>query len=171
MGSGAIFSFADGQQRAIPIGREVAPGLALKSVGIGHAVLGGADGDLRLDLHRFGASAASAPAAVPASPSPATPGGAMAQATHRRETTAFRLGLAPVRGGATGGGYAIRPGARIPHLPRAGLQAGDVIVRVNGSAFDAERLTELSWEIANASTTEIEFIRRGRRMKTALRKQ
>lgn len=170
MGSGAIFSFADGRQRAVPIGREVAPGLALKSVGIGHAIVGGAGGDLRLELNRIGATSPGVPVAVAAASSPAR-GAASSEALHKRETTAFRLGLAPVAGGSRGGGYAIRPGARIPHLSRAGLQPGDVIVRVNGSAFDEERLTELSWEIANASTTEIEFVRAGRRMKSTLPRQ
>ena len=165
MGSGAILTFPDGTQRAVPIGRDVVPGLTLKSVGIGHAILASAGGDLRLELNRFGGAVPSAaqPVATAAAPS----GGAdtpAARAVQKRETTAFRIGLKPERSG----GYTIRPGARVPHLARAGLQPGDVILSVNGSALDEERLGELSWEIANASRTEFEYVRGGRRMKAIL---
>ncbi len=43
-----------------------------------------------------------------------------------------------------------------------------MILRVNGSTLDEERLGELSWEIANASRTEFEYVRGGRRMKAIL---
>ena len=165
MGSGAILTFPDGTQRAVPIGRDVVPGLTLKSVGIGHAILASAGGDMRLELNRFGGAVPSA--AQPVATAPAPSGGAdtpAARAVQKRETTAFRIGLKPERSG----GYTIRPGARVPHLARAGLQPGDVILSVNGSALDEERLGELSWEIANASRTEFEYVRGGRRMKAIL---
>jgi type II secretory pathway component PulC len=86
-----------------------------------------------------------------------------------RETLQYQLGLDPVRTGGRVTGYALKPGARVPHLGRAGVQPGDVIVGVNGSQLDAERLMELSWQINNSESTEIEFIRNGKRMKGTIR--
>lgn len=51
---GAALIAAGGQTRRVPIGREVAPGVTLKSVGIDHAVLVGPGGEVRLELARSG---------------------------------------------------------------------------------------------------------------------
>ena len=57
----------------------------------------------------------------------------------------------------------------MPALERAGLRPGDLILSVNGSRFDEERMLELAWEMANASRTEFEIERGGRRMRLARR--
>ena len=49
-GGSAILLLPSGVQRRVPIGREVMPGVTLKAVGIGHAVLVGADGEKRIEL-------------------------------------------------------------------------------------------------------------------------
>lgn len=158
-GGAAILQAADGRQRLVRIGREFQPGTSLRSVGLSHAVIGGPGGDVRLELGKAGATpvAAGATAAPP-------PGGESSPEQQRRETIEYQVGLEPV----PSGGYRIKPGARLPHLDRAGLQPGDVIVRVNGSGFDEERLGELSWEIANASRTEFEVIRNGRQIRMVI---
>lgn len=46
----AIISVADGPQRTVRVGREAAPGMVLKEVGVRHAVFGGPGGDQRLEL-------------------------------------------------------------------------------------------------------------------------
>lgn len=49
-GGSAILLLPSGVQRRVPIGREVMPGVTLKAVEIGHAVLVGADGEKRIEL-------------------------------------------------------------------------------------------------------------------------
>ena len=66
------------------------------------------------------------------------------------------------------GGYALRGGENLPQLRKAGLRAGDVILSVNGSQFDGERMSELAWEMRNASKTEFVFIRDGRKIRASL---
>ena len=56
----------------------------------------------------------------------------------------------------------------MPALERAGLRPGDVIVGVNGSEFDEERMLELAWQIANSGRTEFEVERGGRRIRLAI---
>jgi hypothetical protein len=159
-GGSVIFRPASGQERKVPIGREVVPGLALKSVGLSHAVLAGTGGALRFEIGRSGASPTPDPATVPA-PVPQRSESASLQ----RETIEYRLGLQPVQASGRVAGYALKPGASLPRLQQAGLKAGDVIVAVNGSRFDEERMLELSWQASNSASTEVEFIRNGKRMK------
>lgn len=68
MGRGAILTMPDGQQRAIALGREFLPGMTLKEVGVGHALIAGPGGEIRLELNRFVTPAAAAAGAVPAAP-------------------------------------------------------------------------------------------------------
>ena len=60
------------------------------------------------------------------------------------------------------------PGASLPLLERAGLRPGDVIVRVNGSQFDQERLEELAWTLANSDAVTFEIERDGRPQRLAI---
>lgn len=158
LGSGAIVGLLDGSQRWVPVGRDVVPGLRLAEVRQHRAVLVSSGGTFELTFDGArAAAAAAAPAAAPA----ADP--------HREETLRYRLGLAPQRANGRIAGFAIRPGADLPTLRRAGLRPGDVLVRVNGQTFDSEeRVQELSREIAGSFTAEFEFLRNGRRMRTSL---
>ncbi len=165
-GGAAVMTLPDGTQRTVRVGREFLPGLTLRQVGLDHAIVASAGGDLRLELGKAGATAITAPA--PATAPPAAPAEGNS-ADHRRDTMAYRLGLQPIASGGRIRAFAIKPGAKLPHLDRAGLVAGDVITGVNGSAFDEERMMELSWTIANSNSTEFEFTRSGRKMKVALK--
>ncbi len=51
-GGSAILLLPGGQQRRVPVGREVAPGVTLKSVGFDYVILAGPNGDQRLELRR-----------------------------------------------------------------------------------------------------------------------
>lgn len=167
MSGAAILTIGDGAQRAVPLGREFLPGVILKSVGIRHAIITSGGADLRLELNRFGTSPVG-PASVQIASASAPATVRAAASDHHRQTVQYRLGLQPVRSGGRIAGFAVKPGARLPQLEAAGIKAGDVLVTVNGSSFDEERMMELSWEIANSTRTEVEYIRGGRRLKAAL---
>jgi general secretion pathway protein C len=161
-GGAAIIASSDGNQRVVRIGREFMPGMVLKEVGLNHAILSGGGMDTRLDLNRVGG------VSVPAAPGSAVSPPAAGAVSQQRETTAFQLGLEPMKRNGRVAGYSFRPGASIPPLEKAGLQPGDVVLGVNGSVLDEERLMELSWQIANSERTEFEFVRNGKRMKAAI---
>ena len=165
MGSGAIIAFPDGVQRAVPLGREFLPGVTLEKLEVSHVVLGAAGGDFRLDLNRFGATAASAPVAVAAAQAGGSePAGGRSE---RRQTFDLLLGMEQVK--VDGGiGHRIKADSDVPVLRRAGLRPGDTITRVNGSSFDQERLMELPWMLANSTGVEIEYVRDGRQAKASL---
>jgi hypothetical protein len=157
MGGGAVIGMADGTQRFVAVGREIVPGVTLRRVEVHHAVLATQIGEVRL-----GFDGVAQPQAAPAAPAPP------AEAAQREESLRYRLGLAPRMAGGRIDGYTVRPGASLPALERAGIRPGDVILRVNGSQFDEERLSELAWQIANSTRVEFEVERGGRPIRMAL---
>lgn len=157
LGSGAVIGMADGTQRFVAIGRDVVPGVTLRRVEVHHAVLATGSGEVRL-----GFDGVAQPQAAPAAAA------APADAAQREEGLRYRVGLAPRVAGGRVNGYTVRPGASLPALERAGIRPGDVILRVNGSQFDEERLSELAWQIANSDHVEFEVERGGRPMRMAL---
>ena len=157
-GAGAIIAGADGRQRLVAIGREVLPGLTLARVSVDHALLRSARGDFRLDF--AGTSAAAAPSAAALVPS--------GEAALREQTLRYRLGMAPHRVGGRIVGHQVRAGADLPALAGAGIRPGDVILTVNGSRLDQERLEELAWTLANSDRVEFEIARGGRSMRLSV---
>jgi len=158
LGGGAIIAGADGRQRFVAIGREVAPGLRVVRIEQNHVILASPGGELRLGFD--GVSQAQPASAAPAA---SASGEAL-----RDETLRYRLGLAPRQAGGRTTGFVVRPNVSMPALERAGLRPGDVIVGVNGSGFDEERMLELAWQIANSTRTEFEVERGGRRIRLAI---
>ncbi|HEX8443265.1 MAG TPA: hypothetical protein VF631_06435 [Allosphingosinicella sp.] len=158
-GGAALIQYQAGTQRLIRVGREIAPGMMLKSVGPTYAIASSGGGEVRLDLNRPGATPVStASTSLPTAAPPA----AIAE---RAETMDLRLGLEPVRTGGRTSGYVVRPGAGLARLGQAGLQAGDVIARVNGSELDEERLLELSSQMSSSQRMDLDVIRGGRKLK------
>lgn len=157
LATGAIIGGADGDQRLVRIGRDVLPGLTLRRIEQQHAVLAAVGGEIRLG---FDGAAQPAPA-VAARPAQA------ADSTLREEGLRYRLGLEPNRVGARIAGFRVRTGASLPALEQAGIRPGDLILSVNGSALDEERMLELPWQIANSARTEFEVERDGRRLQLA----
>lgn len=156
MGAGAVIGDANGGQRFVTTGRDVVPGLTLESVGIDHVILRSNGGQVRLDF--AGAAAAG--------PGQATPFAAAAgEAALRAETMRYRLGLTARQQGGTVTGHAVRAGASLPALERAGIRPGDVIVSVNGSRFDQERMLELAWTLAHSADVAFEVERGGQRIR------
>jgi type II secretion system protein C len=160
LGRGAVIGLADGRQSFFAIGREIRPGLKVARIEQNHVVLASDGGEVRLGFD--GARPPEAPASA-AAPAVASAG------SRRDKALAYRFGLAPRRANGRITGYAVRPGANLPLLQRAGLRPGDVIVSVNGQHFDSdEKVLELPNEIAGSFTAEFEFERGGRRMRASL---
>jgi S1-C subfamily serine protease len=161
-GRAAILGSAAGGQRLVPVGKAYRAGLVVAEVGIDHAVLRSAAGDVRLTLDRRQTASAAGRTATTAAASGAVALAAIGPA-------GVQAGFAPHRADGRIDGFAVKPSAALPFLAEAGLQAGDVITTVNGQNFDShEKLIDLPREIAGSYTAEFEFIRDGKRMKATL---
>ncbi len=179
-GSGAIFSFADGSQRFIARGREVAPGVRLQAIRMRDVILASATSNYRLGFGGV-ATAIAAPAPTIAAPPGGTvpaprltvPGAGtnpmggplVSPAQQAQLSQQFVAGLEPRRSGSQVTGWTIKPGASIPALSQAGLQPGDVLLSVNGESIsDREQVAGLSQQIVNAHRVEFGFERNGQRL-------
>ena len=161
-GKAAVIGGASGFQRVVPLGRDYRPGLRLKAVGDTYVLLAASGTDYRLELNRAGAIAV----AAAAPPAAATP---LPAAAANMSAIKVRLGFEPVKAQGRTSGYRLKSAADLPALARAGLRPGDVLLAVNGVAFDsAERLEDLPREIAGSYTAEFEYERGGRRMEASL---
>ena len=156
LGGGAIIGLPEGGQRLVRIGREVLPGLRIERIEQHHVILVSIAGETRLGFD--GASRSQAAARETVSGTTAT-----GEAALREETLRHRVGLEPRRIDGRVSGFTVRRGASLPRLRRAGLRPGDLILRVNGSAFDEERMLELAWQMDNSERVEFEIERGGRR--------
>ncbi len=159
LASGAVIGLDNGGQRLVPVGREALPGLTLVRVEQNHAILQGVEGEIRLGFDGIAeAGGEPAPARVATGPG-----------AQREEMLRYRLGLAPRTANGRVTGYTVRANVEMPALARAGIQPGDVIVAVNGSAFDEEKLQALAGIIASATPTRFEVERGGQRLQLTLR--
>jgi type II secretory pathway component PulC len=157
LASGAVIGFAGGRQRLVPIGREALPGLTLRRIEQNVAVFESGGGEMRLG---FDGPVQGGPAAAPALPA--------GQSAQSEEGLRYRLGLEPRRAGGRVTGFTVRSNVEMPALARAGIRPGDVIVAVNGSVFDEERMQELAWQIANSTRVDFDVERGGRRLRLSL---
>jgi general secretion pathway protein C len=163
LGRGAVIALPDGRQSFFAVDREVRPGLKVARIEQNHVVLTSTGGEVRLGFDGV------SPVAPASSPADAATSQAPPTDRRRDEAMAYRFGLAARRVDGRITGYALRPGASLPLLRRAGLQPGDVIVAVNGQTFDSdEKVLELPNEIAGSFAAEFEFERAGRRMRASL---
>jgi general secretion pathway protein C len=141
-GAAAVIGLADGGQRLVRVGGQVAPGVRLARVEAGRAVLAAGGDEVVLVLD---------------------PGLATAPVAGRGPAgvTDWRLALRAVREEGRIKGWAVREVAEVPLLARAGLVAGDVLLAVNGvELFSEEKLMEMPALAAGAQVVELEF-RRG----------
>lgn len=164
-GGSAILAYGGGAQRIVAVGREVMPGVTLREVRGDRIVLAGPGGlsELRVGGTTTGIGGGTA-SASPAAGNPRLAADAAARSYVRAAE--------PQRVGGRVVGYRVRSAGDIPVLARAGLQAGDILVSVNGNAIDGvERLTGIPAEVAGAASVDVEFVRAGRRMRARVANQ
>lgn len=180
-GAGAIIGMPNGAQRLVTVGRDVMPGLTLRSVAIDHVILASSTGSYQLGFTGIAAAAvANAPAAPSNAPVLAAPDGAPARRNplggfiindrqHDEASRQYVAGLRPRMVNGQPNGFVVQRGVDMPALRQAGLQPGDVLLTVNGEPVtDQEYLQNLSRIIAGTYTTRFEVERGGRRMTFAL---
>jgi general secretion pathway protein C len=152
-GGGAIVAGADGVQRSVAVGEEIAPGVTLKAVAFDHVTLnrGGAAEQLFLD-QSGGGGTGSTPAPAGATPAPAVAGGGAVSLERLRSD----LSAIPRIDGGRITGVTLR-GQGNGAFAAAGLRDGDVVTGVNGRAItspgDLERLVRENAGSGNLSFT------------------
>lgn len=189
----------DDLQASYAVGREVAPGVVLESVGEDHAVLLAGDSRHRLELPGRDAPQAATPlrrAARPAatgardasretaSASRAGAGVATARADTRSATTptqsapanpspaAIDIGKLVAEAGLRpnlAGGFTLSPSGDSALLKQAGLAAGDVLLAVDGKPLNLASVSGLATELQGRSEVELRYRRNGQVHTTTLK--
>ena len=167
-GGSAIIGLADGRQVSVGVGEEVEPGLVLRGVGTDHVTLARGTSLSRLIFSDVPLGVAPVPPPPPG-PQTVTPPPAPAPApavTVGASVDPARLiaqaGLRPRMRGARLDGFTVSGAGDPAVLRAAGLQAGDVILAVNGQPLDSlEQISALRGRLANSSVAEIRYERDG----------
>ncbi len=167
-GGAAILGPPGGEQRLYTVGEQTPGGLTLAAVAEDHVLLGQGAARRRLGFPLPG----SIPAAAP--PPPPPPSAAAAGETQAAVTGAqlrAAMTLTPRLQGGRPAGYAImaRGAEGVAILARAGLQPGDVLLAVDGSELNPERVGELADILASAGHVDLRNERGGQVMTTRLR--
>ena len=170
-GGSAIIGLADGRQISVAVGETIEPGLVLQSVGPDHVVVARGGSLSRLIFGELPAGAATPPPPPPV-PQTVTPNPTPAAAAPTVDPAKLMApnALRPRMQGVRLNGFTIADGADAGLLDAAGLQAGDVILAVNGVALDSPaRIAGLRGQLANATSAEIRFERDGASQTTTIR--
>lgn len=158
-GGSAIIAGPDGRQAAFAIGDAVAPGTTLQAVAADHVVL--ASGGRRSSLF-FPRPLPGAAGAGPISPPPPPPQQQPLQ-TQPPAGLPFQNSLQPRMENGRINGFAVLPGGPGAEMMReAGIQPGDVLLSVNGSALTApDKAAELGSQLASAGSAVVQYERGG----------
>ncbi len=163
-GGSAIIGLADGRQVSVGVGEEVEPGLVLRGVGPDYVTLarGGSVTRLIFSDVPLGVAPVPPPPPVPQTvtptPAPVVPAGASVDPARLMS----QAGLRPRMRGARLDGFTVSGAGDAAVLRAAGLQAGDVILAVNGQPLDSlERIAALRTQLANSSGAELRIERDG----------
>ena len=168
----AIIGLADGRQVSVDVGEEVEPGLVLKEVGQDYVTLARGLSVSRLVFSEVPVGAPpppppppgeqvvgpAAPASAPSVPAAVVdPSRLMAQASLRPRMQGMAIKGFTVSGSGD-------------QLAAAGLQAGDVILSVNGNELTGlDRIAALRGQLANSANAEVRFERAGQVQTTTIR--
>lgn len=164
-GGSAIIGMADGRQVSIAVGEEVEPGLVLRGVGPDHVTLARGVSLSRLEFSEIPLGVAPPPPPPPG-PQTVTPTPAAQTAPAAATVDPARLmtqaGLRPRMRGLRMDGFTVSGSGDAALLRAAGLEAGDVILAVNGQPLDSlERIAALRSQLANSTGAELRIERDG----------
>ena len=175
-GGSAIIGLADGRQVSVGVGEEVEPGLVLRSVGDDHVTLARGTSLSRLIFSDVPMGVAPVPPPPPGpqtvtptpAPAPAEPAASVGASVDPARLIA-QAGLRPRMRGVRLDGFTVSGAGDPAVLGAAGLQAGDVILAVNGQALDSlEQISALRGRLANSSVAEIRYERDGQVQTTTI---
>lgn len=175
-GGSAIIGLADGRQVSVGVGEEVETGLVLRSVGDDHVTLARGTSLSRLIFSDVPMGVAPVPPPPPGpqtvtptpAPAPAEPAASVGASVDPARLIA-QAGLRPRMRGVRLDGFTVSGAGDPAVLGAAGLQAGDVILAVNGQALDSlEQISALRGRLANSSVAEIRYERDGQVQTTTI---
>lgn len=172
-GGSAIIGLADGRQISVGVGEEVEPGLILQSVGPDFVTLARGASVSRLEFSDapVGAAAPPPPPATPqvVAPPAAAPASGQAAVVDPQRLMA-QASLRPRIQGLGVNGFTVSSAGNASELRSAGLQAGDVILSVNGVALNSpQAIGALRGQLASAPSAEIQYERAGETRTTTIR--
>ncbi|RED17754.1 type II secretion system protein N [Parasphingopyxis lamellibrachiae] len=164
MGTGedgaAIVSTGAGAQRLVRVGRDLVPGVPLLAVAADHILVRERGREVRLSFAEDGQGGT----ASAASPGGGSRSGQRGDEASRRESLEYQAALAPVRVDGRHAGYQFRSGSMPEMFRDAGLQDGDVVLRVGGLGLeDADDVAGIPRRIRQRGQVEIEILRDGER--------
>ena len=169
-GGSAIIGLADGRQLSVGVGEEVEPGLVLREVGPDFVTLGRGQSLSRLTFTDTPTGAAPPPPPPSTdqvvTPSPAASPGAVVDPQRLMAQASLR----PRIQGLGVNGFTVSSAGNASELRAAGLQAGDVILSVNGTALNSpQAIGALRGQLADAPSAELQYERNGEMRTTTIR--
>lgn len=169
-GGSAIIRASDGREASFLVGEEVEPGLVLREVAADHVILTRGGARQRLGFPQI-ASSFSTPAASPGPVLPVQASATDAPGAVQAQQLLAAAAMSPRMKEGRPDGYRVTPrgGAGAGVLAQAGLQAGDVILAIDGEAFSAERLEELPGQLAKSEWVDLRIERGGQTLTTRVR--
>lgn len=165
-GPSAILGKAQDSQGSYRVGETVEPGITLVEVARDHVVLQVNGALSRLEFGAPALAATYSPGALP-SAAPAAAAGGSPAAVDPAQFLA-QAGLSPLTENGEVAGYTLIPRGDGGLLRQAGLQAGDVLLSVNGQTLTPERYQSLADELAGESSIDITFRRGGETRTTSM---
>jgi general secretion pathway protein C len=169
-GGSAIIGLADGRQLSVGVGGEVEPGLVLREVGSDFVTLARGESLSRLAFTETPTGAAPPPPPPSTeqvvTPSAGIPGGAAVDPQRLMAQASLR----PRIQGLGVNGFTVSSAGNASELRAAGLQAGDVILSVNGTELNSpQAIGALRGQLASAPSAEIQYERNGEMRTTTIR--
>lgn len=162
-GGGSAILARDGRQTAYATGDEIAAGVSLAAVAADHVILRAGGRDRRIALTPPAASGLPAAHALPVGAPPEKKQAEPGTTAVDPKALLTGTGLRPQREAGRITGYTVVPRGNEALLREAGLQAGDVLLAVNGRPLDPEELDDLKRDPGATATLTV---RRGDETRT-----